>query len=228
MGNRLRRILADPAEIELRYSGDDLRLLRRASESERDRLREVARDGAPESRVPATLALARLGGAREALAATLADDACTGLLADGIGALGENYPEYADLVAPWAARVLGAIGFPLRDSVSPELRGLASACGELRIAEAGPVLLRISRAADEPSYREKWPLDSVLFLAAAAKVWPVAEVSEEITDRFGPNPDDSDSHVVEAIGALAARGEPEVAELPPVPPRTRNVCVFSS
>ncbi|WP_123683195.1 hypothetical protein [Amycolatopsis thermoflava] len=66
------------------------------------------------------------------------------------------------------------------------------------------------------------------FLAAAAKVWPVAEVSEEITDRFGPNPDDSDSHVVEAIGALAARGEPEVAELPPVPPRTRNVCVFSS
>ncbi|MDQ0376139.1 hypothetical protein [Amycolatopsis thermophila] len=101
-----------------------------------------------------------------------------------IEALGEAYPAHADLVARrersgCSARSNSRCGtaFPRRCGRWPPRAASSASRKRFRCCRGS------WRAADEPSYRELWDIDRVLFLAAARAA---REVAAEIKSRTGP------------------------------------------
>jgi hypothetical protein len=203
-------MLRSPREIRF-YEKEDLRLLGALSEPDRASLRAVAHAGAIEDRPNATVALVRLRdeAARDALAALLASPARADALIP-MRFVGDAADGHRDLVTPWLLELL--------DSADPALRHEAGlTCGTLRVADAGPRLVKLVRAATEAAAggEQSQQLNDLFY--AAARAWPSREVADELRRWLALYPDPGDligfdARPVSAVVEIVRRGEPSARD----------------
>ncbi|MPZ25114.1 MAG: hypothetical protein GEV12_01345 [Micromonosporaceae bacterium] len=193
----LARLSRSPREIVF-LNDDHLRVLSEAGEPPREALRVAALDGDAEDRIPAVVALARMGDerAREALAGLLAEAALAGRVAAELESLGHAYGGLADLAEPW---LIGA----LASDDERTRRSAAQTCGRLRVAGAGPALVAL--AGSEPSDRF-----AARCALAAARASPRREVLVEVDRQWKSGRERGSLSL--ALVELAARGPAGVYE----------------
>ncbi|MEU9112047.1 hypothetical protein AB0D04_09700 [Streptomyces sp. NPDC048483] len=209
---RLAALLAAPSNIDF-MDERDLRLLAKVTEEDRAELRAGALSGGtwPGFRVKAVVALVRLrdGAARDLLAAVLADQECLQVALSNIEYVGDGFGDHEELITPW---LLG-----LLDSDDRYLRRCAAlACERLGVAAAGPRLLELAQAglADLRVGREEYVGDPLIFLTAAARIWPGREVAQEVRrwlDRPGAK-NRTECWPGKPLRLIAERAEPGVYE----------------
>ncbi|MEV6233016.1 hypothetical protein AB0L88_34650 [Saccharopolyspora shandongensis] len=209
--SRLAAMLANPGDISF-HDATDLRLLAAMTQEDRAELRAAARSGAGWDRTFATVALARLRdeAAGDLLADLVADparweDTASALRIGADESGSAALAEHEDLLAPWLLEMLGSDDEAVR-------RSAAATLGILRIAAAGPRLLRLAQSAiDElPSSEERTSTAWVL-LNAAAGTSPGREVADQVR-RWLDLPIDHAQWPADALAAIAARAEPGVYE----------------
>ncbi|MGW5647279.1 hypothetical protein ACWEV3_09400 [Saccharopolyspora sp. NPDC003752] len=209
--SRLVAILAAPGDISF-HDATDLRLLAAMTEEDRAQLRTVARSGRGWDRTFAAVALARLRdeAAGDLLAGLVADPDCWDdtavalrIGADESGAAALT--EHEDLLTPWLLEMLGSDDEALH-------RSAAATLGILRIAAAGPRLLRLAESAiDELPGSEERTSTAWVLLNAAAETWPSREVADQVR-RWLDLPIDHAQWPADALTTIAARAEPGAYE----------------